>query len=36
MDVIIESDYIIDLGPDGGNNGGEIIYEGTNDKLRKK
>ena len=33
MDVIIESDYIIDLGPDGGNKGGEIIYEGTPDKL---
>jgi excinuclease ABC subunit A len=33
MDVIIESDYIIDLGPDGGNKGGEIVYEGTLDKL---
>ena len=33
MDVIIESDYIIDLGPEGGNKGGEIVYEGTPDKL---
>jgi excinuclease ABC subunit A len=33
MDVIIESDYIIDLGPEGGKKGGEIIYEGTLDKL---
>ena len=33
MDVIIESDYIIDLGPEGGNKGGEIVYEGTLDKL---
>ena len=33
MDVIFESDYIIDLGPEGGNKGGEIVYEGTLDKL---
>ena len=33
MDVIIESDYIIDLGPEGGNKGGKIVYEGTLDKL---
>jgi excinuclease ABC subunit A len=33
MDVIIESDYIIDLGPEGGNKGGEIVYEGTLNKL---
>ena len=28
-----ESDYIIDLGPEGGNKGGNIIYEGTLEKL---
>ena len=33
MDVIIESDYIIDLGPEGGRNGGEIVYEGTLENL---
>ncbi len=33
MDVILESDYIIDLGPEGGNKGGNIIYEGTLEKL---
>jgi excinuclease ABC subunit A len=33
IDVILESDYIIDLGPEGGSKGGEIIYEGTIDKL---
>ena len=30
---IIESDYIIDLGPEGGRNGGEIVYEGTLENL---
>ena len=33
MDVILESDYIIDLGPEGGNKGGNIIYQGTLEKL---
>tara|TARA_B100000767_G_scaffold210266_1_gene197297 strand:+ start:212 stop:3013 length:2802 start_codon:yes stop_codon:yes gene_type:complete len=33
IDVIIESDYIIDLGPEGGNKGGQVVYEGTLDKL---
>ena len=28
MDVIKNAQYIIDLGPDGGDNGGEIIYQG--------
>ena len=33
MDVILESDYIIDLGPEGGNKGGNIIYQGSLEKL---
>ena len=33
MDVILEADYIIDLGPEGGNKGGKVIYEGTLEKL---
>src|SRR5690606_31466628 len=28
LDVIRRSDWIIDLGPDGGTGGGEILYEG--------
>jgi excinuclease UvrABC ATPase subunit len=28
LDVIRNSDWIIDLGPDGGTGGGEILYEG--------
>ena len=33
LDVILESDYIIDLGPEGGSKGGEIVYEGSLDKI---
>lgn len=29
VDVIRSADWIIDLGPDGGNGGGEILYEGS-------
>jgi len=29
LDVIKNSDWIIDLGPEGGENGGKIITEGT-------
>ncbi|HCU70610.1 MAG TPA: excinuclease ABC subunit UvrA [Candidatus Moranbacteria bacterium] len=35
MDVVRNSDWVIDLGPDGGDGGGEIVYAGTPDKLRK-
>ena len=31
--VIEQADWIIDLGPDGGKNGGEIVFTGTPDKL---
>lgn len=29
LDIIKTADWIIDLGPEGGNNGGEIVFEGT-------
>ena len=35
MDVIKTSDWIIDLGPEGGSNGGEIIGKGTPEILSK-
>ena len=35
MDVIKTADYIIDLGPDGGNGGGHIVYAGTPEKMIK-
>lgn len=29
LDVIKQADWIIDIGPDGGNNGGEVVFVGT-------
>ncbi|MDR0839036.1 MAG: hypothetical protein LBN99_05280, partial [Oscillospiraceae bacterium] len=29
LDVIKTADHIIDLGPEGGDRGGEIVFEGT-------
>lgn len=33
MDVIWQSDYIIDLGPEGGINGGEVVVTGTPEEV---
>ncbi len=33
MDVIKSADYIIDLGPDGGRNGGEVVAAGTPEQV---
>jgi excinuclease ABC subunit A len=35
ISVIKNSDWVIDLGPDGGDKGGEIVFAGTPDKLKK-
>ncbi|MCL2364166.1 MAG: excinuclease ABC subunit UvrA [Defluviitaleaceae bacterium] len=35
LDVIKSADYIIDLGPDGGDNGGEIVAQGTPEEVAK-
>mgnify|MGYP001101037508 CR=1 FL=1 len=35
LDVIKTADYIIDLGPEGGRNGGEIVAEGTPEEVAK-
>ena len=35
LDVIKSSDYVIDLGPDGGDGGGEVIAYGTPEELAK-
>ncbi|HET9055730.1 MAG TPA: excinuclease ABC subunit UvrA [Chitinophagaceae bacterium] len=35
MDVIKVADHIIDLGPEGGDGGGEILFEGTPEELLK-
>ena len=33
LDVIKTSDWIIDLGPEGGDKGGQILFEGTVENL---
>ncbi|MHA1378652.1 MAG: excinuclease ABC subunit UvrA [Candidatus Helarchaeota archaeon] len=35
LDVIKSADYIIDLGPEGGENGGEIVAQGTPEQIIK-
>ena len=35
LDVIKTADYIIDLGPEGGDGGGQIIAQGTPEELVK-
>ncbi|MEO9021519.1 MAG: excinuclease ABC subunit UvrA, partial [Ginsengibacter sp.] len=35
MDIIKIADYIIDMGPEGGNGGGKILFEGTPEELIK-
>ena len=35
LDVIKNSDWIIDIGPEGGNGGGEIVAEGTVSQIAK-
>ncbi len=36
LDVIKTADYIIDLGPEGGDNGGEVIASGTPEEIAKE
>ena len=35
LDVIKTADWIIDLGPNGGNGGGQIVAEGTPEDVAK-
>jgi excinuclease ABC subunit A len=35
LDVVRNADWVIELGPDGGEKGGEVIYEGVPEKLNK-
>lgn len=35
LDVIKMADYIIDIGPEGGKNGGEVVAKGTPEKVSK-
>ena len=33
LDIIKYADWIIDLGPEGGKNGGELIFQGTPESI---
>ena len=35
LDVIKSADYIIDLGPEGGNRGGQIVATGTPEEVAR-
>ena len=35
MDVIKVADHIIDIGPEGGDGGGKVLFEGTPEELIK-
>ena len=35
LDVIKSADHIIDMGPDGGDAGGQVIAEGTPEQIAK-
>jgi excinuclease ABC subunit A len=35
IDVIRASDWVIDMGPDGGDRGGTVVYTGVPEKLKK-
>ena len=35
LDMIKTADYLIDLGPEGGDGGGEVIAEGTPEEVSK-
>ena len=36
MDLVAEADYIVELGPEGGEKGGYILFEGEVQKLLTK
>ena len=36
LDVIKQADWIVDIGPDGGKNGGEVVFTGTPSEMLRR
>jgi excinuclease ABC subunit A len=36
LDIVKEADWVIEMGPEGGKEGGKIVFEGTVEKLKKQ
>ena len=36
LDVVAEADWIVDLGPDGGRDGGRVVYQGSPDSIGRR
>ena len=36
LEVMKQADWIIDIGPDGGKNGGEVVFAGTPEEMLRK
>ena len=34
-DIMLEADYVVDIGPKAGNRGGEVVFQGTPDEMLK-
>ena len=36
LDIILEADWVIDMGPEGGDSGGQIVAEGSPESIMRR